>query len=194
MRVVVIGISGAGKSTFARSLSRQLSIPHVEMDALYWDAGWTPASPAVFAARVAGATAGPAWVTDGNYSAVRQHVWGRATHLVWLDYERAPIMARVIRRSLLRALSRQPLWNGNRERWQNWLHASHPIRWAWSQWRRRRLALEKELASGAWPHLRVTRLRHPREAEGVLGGLVAEGMSLVAMEGALPPQAPLAGD
>jgi hypothetical protein len=41
-------------------------------------------------------------VVDANYGPVRDIVWTRATHLVWLDYPRPVIMARVIRRSLLR--------------------------------------------------------------------------------------------
>ena len=141
MRAVVIGISGAGKSTFARRLAQGSGAPHVELDALHWDPGWTPAPAPVFAGRVAEATAGPAWVVDGNYSAVRDLIWPRATHLVWLDYERLPIMARVVRRSVGRALSGRELWNGNREDWRRWWHASHPIRWAWSQWQGRRQAI-----------------------------------------------------
>jgi len=68
-----------------------------------------------------------AWVVDGNYGPVRDIVWKRATHLVWLDYERPVIMARVIRRTLLRAVLRTELWNGNRER-LHLLRPSHPIR------------------------------------------------------------------
>jgi adenylate kinase family enzyme len=175
MRAVVIGISGAGKSTFARRLAQGIGAPHVELDALHWDPGWTPAPAPVFAARVAEATAGPAWVVDGNYSAVRDLIWPRATHLVWLDYERLPIMARVVRRSVGRALSGRELWNGNREDWRNWWHASHPIRWAWSQWRGRRQAIEALLAGGAYPGLQVRRLRRPGEAAAVLQALLRDG-------------------
>lgn len=157
MRIVVIGISGAGKSTLAAQLAQRLGVPHVELDALYWEPGWT------MAARVEAATAGAAWVADGSYRAVRPLLWGRATHLVWLDYGRPVIMTRVIRRSLLRALSGRELWNGNRERWRNLLEADHPIRYAWRQWAPRRRELEALLASGEYPHLSVLRLRRPAE-------------------------------
>ncbi|WP_419898740.1 adenylate kinase [Roseomonas sp. USHLN139] len=172
MRVVIIGISGAGKSTLARQLSAACGLRHIELDALFWEPGWRQASPEDFRARVAAATAGDGWVVDGNYSATRDLTWGRATHLVWLDYERLPVMRRVIWRSIRRAATRQALWNGNRERWQNFLHASHPIRWAWSQWRGRRVALEALLAGEAWAGLPLLRLRHPREAPAALATLV----------------------
>jgi hypothetical protein len=48
-------------------------------------------------------------VTDGNYGGVRAMLWSRATHLVWLDYERPVIMFRVIRRSVWRAIDRREL-------------------------------------------------------------------------------------
>lgn len=163
----------------ARTLASALGVPHVELDALYWEPGWTPARPEIFAARASAATAGESWVVDGNYSAVRAIIWNRATHLIWLDYERLPIMLRVIRRSFLRAVTQQPLWNGNYERWRSWFRPSHPIRWAWSQWRRRRQQLEEQLASGAWAHLSILRLRHPREAAGAVRALLASA----------PPQA-----
>jgi adenylate kinase family enzyme len=41
-RVVVIGTSCVGKTTFARSLAHVLSCPHVELDALHWQPNWTP--------------------------------------------------------------------------------------------------------------------------------------------------------
>jgi adenylate kinase family enzyme len=175
MRLVVIGLSGAGKSTLARRIAAARGIPHVELDALYWEAGWQPAAPAAFAARVQAATAGPAWVVDGNYGAVRPWVWGRATHLLWLDYARAPIMLRVIRRSALRATLGTRLWNGNREEWRRWLDRDHPIRWAWRQWRPRRAALESELAEGPYRHLWIVRLRHPREAAAAFSMLAGPG-------------------
>jgi hypothetical protein len=75
-----------------------------------------------------------AWVVDGNYGPVRDRVWQRATHLVWLDYERPVIMARVISRTFLRAALRIELWAGNRERWRHLLRPGRPIRWAWTTW------------------------------------------------------------
>ncbi|ONG50116.1 adenylate kinase [Pseudoroseomonas deserti] len=177
MRVVIIGISGAGKSTMARQLSAALGLRHIELDALFWEPGWRQARPEDFAARVEAATQGDGWVVDGNYSATRALTWGRATHLVWLDYERLPVMRRVITRSIRRAVTGQELWNGNRERWQNFFHASHPIRWAWSQWRGRRVALEAALGRGDYPRLAVTRLRHPREAAAAIAALINDRSS-----------------
>jgi hypothetical protein len=54
-----------------------------------------------------------------GYGIVRDLVWRRATHLIWLDHDRPIIMYRVIRRSLVRAVLRTETWAGNRERWRH---------------------------------------------------------------------------
>ena len=59
-RVVVVGATGAGKSILAQRLAARLGAEYVELDALFWDAGWTQAAPEVFRALVERATAGPA--------------------------------------------------------------------------------------------------------------------------------------
>ncbi|MET0272811.1 MAG: AAA family ATPase, partial [Phenylobacterium sp.] len=143
MRVSVIGSSGSGKSTFARRLAGALGCPHVELDAINWQPGWRGLhedDPAEFVRRAAAALAGEAWVTDGNYGVVRPTILARATDLVWLDYPRPLVMARVIRRSFLRALGGRELWpgTGNTEDFRRWLQKDHPIRWAWDTFDRRR--------------------------------------------------------
>ncbi len=177
MRIVVVGTAGAGKTTLAKAIAATLAIPHVELDALHWDPGWKALSitdPDEFVRRVAAATAGNAWVVDGNYGLVRALIWQRATHLIWLDYDRPVIMARVIRRTLVRAVFRTRLWSGNVERWRHLLQPSHPIRWAWSTWHRRRAEIEALLRQDEQAHLIVHRLRRPAEADGVARELSRE--------------------
>ena len=85
-RVVVIGTSCAGKTRFARSLADVLSCPHVELDALHWLPNWVERPSVEFRALTAQALSQDCWVTDGNYGAVRDLVWSRATTVIWLNY------------------------------------------------------------------------------------------------------------
>ena len=176
MRVAVIGTSGAGKSVLARRLAARLDLPYIELDAINWQPGWRDLlrhDRDEFVRRVGAAVAAEEWVLDGNYGTVRDLVWRRATHLVWLDYRRAVIMRRVIARSLVRALLRTELWAGNRERWTHLLRGSHPIRFAWNNWARRRQDTADWLAQPDYVHLVVLHLRHPHEADGAVETLVA---------------------
>jgi adenylate kinase family enzyme len=164
MRVVVIGTSGCGKTTLAQRIAARLELPHIELDAI----NWQPDDPNEFVRRVTAAIAIDGWVVDGNYGPIRDLVWRRATHLVWLDYQRHVIMRRVIRRSLWRVILRTPLWAGNREQWRLLLRPSHPIRWAWSTWARRRQDTEQRLADDRYAGLVILRLRHPEQADGAI--------------------------
>ena len=170
MRILIIGSSGSGKTTLGRRLAAALDLKQVELDAVNWQPGWQGLhlnDPDEFRRRAAEATDCERWVCDGNYSVLRDVLWPRATHLIWLDYDRPVIMARVIRRSVGRAVSGRELWNGNFEDWRKWTHASHPIRWAWSTWAPLRERYVGLLADPAYAHLQVHRLRRPREAEGI---------------------------
>jgi adenylate kinase family enzyme len=175
MRVVVVGTSGAGKTAMATSIASALKLRCIELDRLHWEPNWEALSetnPAEFVRRVSAAiSASDAWVSDGNYGTVRDLIWRRATHLVWLDYSRAVVMYRVIKRSIARAFDQEELWAGNREDWRRWLRPSHPIRWAWSTWRERRLRFEEILNSAEYRHLVVLRLRTPYDAAKVVDQL-----------------------
>ncbi len=176
MRIVVVGTSGAGKTTLARRIAALLMLPHIELDAINWQPGWrdlTRHDPEEFLRRVDEAIKAEAWVVDGNYGPVRDRIWQRATHLVWLDYERPVIMARVISRTLFRAVLRIELWAGNRERWRQMLRPSHPIRWAWSTWERRRRETAERLARKECAHLMVLRLHRPSEVQRAIDVLVS---------------------
>lgn len=115
MRFVIIGTSGCGKTTFGRKLAERLQSPHIELDALYWGPDWTARPHNEFAEAVRTAAQQDRWVADGNYSKVRDILWTRATHIVWLNFSRPVIFSRVLRRTLLRTVLRRPLWHGNRE-------------------------------------------------------------------------------
>ncbi|MBV9539628.1 MAG: hypothetical protein JO167_00020 [Alphaproteobacteria bacterium] len=174
MRIAVIGTSGAGKSTMGRRLATAFAIPYIELDAINWQAGWRDLNthdPEEFRRRVTAATASESWVSDGNYGGVvGPVVMGRATYVVWLDYERPVVMRRVIWRSIIRVLDRKELWpgTGNRERFIQWFtDPDHPIRWAWRTHAYRRARIEAMLDEPQNKHLKVFRLCHPRDARAI---------------------------
>ena len=164
LRLVVIGVSGSGKTTLARQLARKLSLPHVELDALYWEADWQAASRPDFRERVRAATEGDAWVVDGNYSQSRDIVWPRATHLVWLDYGLIRVLGRVFWRTVSRLLFRQELWSGNRESLRNIFGRNSIIWYAFTSHRRHRKRYLPLLADEEFKHLNVYRFDRPQAA------------------------------
>lgn len=173
-RIAVVGTSGSGKTTLAQRLARHLGIKHVELDAVHWGPDWTPTPREVLRVRVAQALAGNAWVTDGNYSAVRDIVWSRADTVVWLDYPWPVVMGRVTWRTLRRSLFGEELWNGNREQLRNAAFSRDSIIWwALSTYRRRRREYPLLFRQPEHAHLEIVRLRSSRMANEWLQSLPA---------------------
>ena len=173
-RVVVVGCSGAGKTTLARRLAAMLGVTHIELDALYHQAGWKPLDTATFRARLcARMAASPhGWVTCGNYNTQTGDVHlAQADTLVWIDPPRHVVMWRVITRTLWRAITRAELWNGNREPLRNfyrWDPELNVIRWAWVKWPKYRERNTRRLTDGTWDHLEVHRLTSNAQVDAFL--------------------------
>jgi adenylate kinase family enzyme len=173
-RVLVAGSPGAGKTTMARALARRLDLPHTEMDALFHGPGWVPRPS--FEADVDALLASGRWVTEYQYARVQPRLLAAADAVVWLDHPWPTVARRLLRRTLGRALARQELYNGNRERPRNWLRGSHPL-WVVAGRRFRRIREDNAArfaAESARRGLVVVRLRGARQADRWLathGGL-----------------------
>ena len=173
-RVSLVGGPGSGKTTVGRRMAQLLGAPYLELDSVFHQPGWTELATEDFRRRVAGVVAGDAWVVDGNYSAVRDLVWQRADTVVWLDLPRPLVMRRVIARTLRRAVTRQELWNGNREPLANFYRLDperNIIRWTWVMHPSYAARYTAALADPAHAHLDFVRLRSPAEIAAFLGSL-----------------------
>ncbi|MGA0610504.1 AAA family ATPase [Caldimonas sp. KR1-144] len=169
MRYVIIGTSGCGKSTLARALAKAQQAPHVELDALHWAADWTPRRKSEFIEGVRAATQAERWVADGNYGVVRDVLWSRATHIVWLNFGRGVVIARVIGRTLRRSLLGEPLWSGNRETLRRAFFSRESIvLWSLTTFHKNRRKYAELRGDAAYAHLHWIELRTPREARRFL--------------------------
>jgi adenylate kinase family enzyme len=169
-----MGNSGSGKSTLARALAGRLGVPCLELDSVYHQPNWQPLPADEFRSRVDDATRDGGWVVDGNYSMVRDIVWGRADTVIWLDLPRRTVMRQVVWRTLRRVTLRVELWNGNRERWRN-LVTRDPneniILWAWQRHGINRDRYLAASADPAWRHLTFVRISSRAEVRALLAAV-----------------------
>jgi adenylate kinase family enzyme len=84
-RVVVTGLAGSGKSTFAFALAEQTGLPVIHLDLHFWKPGWIAPSEAEWRAKQRAVLAGDAWIADGNYHETLDLRIERATTVVVLD-------------------------------------------------------------------------------------------------------------
>ena len=114
-RVVVIGTSCAGKTTFARELATRLGVDHFELDALHWLPGWVAREPEEFRRLVVQHARGDTWVTEGQYRVVRHLLFERASTIIWLNYPFPLVLWRALKRTTHRAITGQKVCGDNQE-------------------------------------------------------------------------------
>ncbi|KAA3611460.1 MAG: adenylate kinase [Planctomycetota bacterium] len=166
-RVLVIGASCAGKTTFASSLAKRLQCPHVELDALYWGPNWTERDS--FQEEVERASQKDRWVIEGGYSMVQELLWTRGTDLIWLDFPFFLVFLRAIKRTWRRSVSKEILYNGNQENFFRAFFTPDGIPW----WVIRSYARKKKhwavsIQRPEYAHLRIHRFHRPEFAEAFL--------------------------
>jgi adenylate kinase family enzyme len=129
-----------------------------------------------FQSEVREATRAGRWVVDGNYSAVQPIVWARADTIVWFDLPLVTVLGRTVRRTLRRTVTREELWNGNREPLSN-LWSLDPdksiIMWTATRHGTYRRRYEAAGRDPRWSAIRFVRLGSSAEAEGFLAGVDA---------------------
>lgn len=176
MRVIVVGTSGSGKSTFARALATAAACRYVELDRLYWGPGWTAVPPAQFEHAVLAATTGDRWVADGNYSAVRDVLWSRATHVVWLNFGRWTVFSRVLRRTIGRGLMRTRLSHGNRESLRMaFCSRDSVLLWSYTTFTKNRVKFAGLRDDPKYAHLKWVEITKPSRTRAVIETLARTG-------------------
>ena len=171
-RVVVIGTSCSGKTTFASQLADKLAIAHTELDVLHWLSDWQMRPLEEFRSSVKEVVQKDRWVVDGNYSEVRDITWSRATHLVWLNYPFRTVFSRALSRTLRRVVTREELFAGNRESLGRALFNPDSIVWyVLRTYRRRRREYPQLFQLPQNKHLEIVELQNQIEADRFIAGI-----------------------
>lgn len=111
------------------------------------------------------------WVIDGNYRHLRDLIWPAADTIVWLDLPRAMVMYSLLRRTLRRVITREELWNGNRENWRDALSLDPErsvLAWSFTRFNDYRDEYARARREPSWCHLRWERLGTRHEVRDFL--------------------------
>lgn len=177
MKINIIGTSGSGKSTLARRIATKLSIPHIEMDRLYWRPDWqgTP-DPELFGKLEAILSASPDWVLDGNYNRTRPIKWRNVDIVVWVDYGFTRTLWQAVTRAFKRAWNKHELWpgTGNCESFRrSFFSRESIIIWTIKTWRSNRERYEADLRNPQYSHIKFVRITTRKQAESLISSLLS---------------------
>jgi adenylate kinase family enzyme len=171
-RIVVFGPSGSGKSTLAERIARQIGVPYIELDAIYWKPDWVESPKEEFRVNVSAVlekcTGG--WVIDGNYSMVRDLTVPLADTIIWFCPPFPVAFWRLLKRTVTRSRNHTLMWGTNRETWRQSFFSRNSILLYqilhWNKFKKVIPSLEKI------PHRApVVSLRSQNEAETFLKGI-----------------------
>jgi adenylate kinase family enzyme len=155
-RIVVVGISGTGKSRLARRLASASRLPLHHMDTLIWRPNWVEADRPSIATAVTRIAAEPQWIVEGWVDDYSSDLLDVADHIIDLDFPGwLAALGGVERWWRHRGAARPELPPGCTEKW-NWDYLVTMLL------RRERRHLDQVLAGR-----RVTRLRSRRAANRV---------------------------
>lgn len=141
-KILVIGSSGAGKSTFSRRLGEATGLPVIHLDVLHWKPNWTEPDKAEWQKTVEAATKGDEWIMDGNFGGTMEIRMRACDTIIFLDLPRELCVYRILKRIVTyRRGTRPDMASGCDEKF-DWEF----IKWVWNFPRDSRPKIEKLLA------------------------------------------------
>lgn len=162
-RILIYGVTGSGKTTFARLLSERTGIPWHSVDDLTWEPNWVEVPLEVQKARFAEICARNEWILDTAYAKWLEIPLARVELVFGLDYPRWFSFIRLLRRTAARVIDRKEICNGNRETFRNLVSRESILVWHFKSFRNKRERIRRWAANPDGP--KVVLLRSAREAE-----------------------------
>jgi adenylate kinase family enzyme len=168
-RILVYGVTGSGKTTLARQIGERSGLPWHSVDDLTWQPGWVAVPDQEQRRRIAAICAGERWVLDTAYGKWLDLPLERAQLVVGLDSPRLLSLQRLIRRTVVRAINRRPVCNGNVESLRFAFSRDWIVYWHFRSFKRKRKRMQEWAADQSAPA--TVLLRSPRQTRQWLDAL-----------------------
>ncbi len=170
-KIIVVGVTGSGKSTVSKKLSQKLGLPYIQLDFLFWKPDWEQSQDEEFFEKIQKALDQKSgWVIDGNYGRTNHLTWKEADTVVWIDLPFWLVFYQSLSRTLMRALTMKELWEGtgNRESFFRMFSKDSILLWLFKTYSSTNARYEARMSDPAYQHLRFYRLRSRREVNRFL--------------------------
>lgn len=163
-KIVVVGVSASGKSSFARELGAKTNLPIIFVDSIMWKPGWNYIGDEETAKQLDKESAGSEWIIEGYITKnARAFIFERADTIIYLDYSSIVSSWRYIKRWWKHRKNPRPELEGSPEKF-----SFKFLKLVWTKgetW-----SLDKFLAQ--IPNQdKIIKIHSPREADALLRDL-----------------------
>ena len=116
-KIVVVGVSASGKSTFARKLAEKTELPLFLMDSIMWKPGWRYIGDEETVEKLKEIGIQEEWIIEGYISKeARTFLFEQADTIIYLDYHPAVATIRYLKRWLKHRKDPRPELEGSPEK------------------------------------------------------------------------------
>jgi adenylate kinase family enzyme len=117
MRLLVVGYSSSGKSTFSKRLAKHYHIPVLHIDTIYFGPNWVERENHKVEEEIRDFMNQPSWVIDGQYRKLAQERFDQADQIFIFDFNRFKCLYGAIKRRIkYHNQSRDTIADGCKER------------------------------------------------------------------------------
>lgn len=164
-KIIIIGVTGSGKSTFAKKLSNKLDIPYIQLDYLFWKPNWEESTDVEFFEKIEKAIDKPKWILDGNYNRTNHLTWKDVDTIIWIDLPFCLTFYQIFMRCLQRAITRKELWEGtgNKESFGRMFSRDSILLWLFKTYSSHSLRYQERMNDPKFKHIKFHRLRSRKE-------------------------------
>lgn len=170
-RVLVYGVTGSGKTSLAKQLSEITGIEATEVDNLTFEPGWVTVPDEVQIERISTICSRDGWILDSAYAKWLPTVLPKTDLIICLDYHRLVSLSRLFGRTISRAITMQPVCNGNTESWKLMFSRESILVWHFKSFqnKKRRMAAwaagDPAACELLQPGCQILRLTSPKQCD-----------------------------
>lgn len=163
-KIVVLGVSASGKSTFARRLAAKLQLPLIHIDELMWKPGWQYIGDEETIRLIKEASEKDSWIIEGYIEKGAQlDLFNKADRLLYLDYPASVPTLRYVKRWWQHRTDPRPELPGCPERFS--------LEFLWRVYKKKEVYRLEQLFKKIDYSAKIIKLKSPKEAEELLQSL-----------------------
>lgn len=148
-RIQIFGVTGSGKTTAAQNLARIIGGVAIDLDEINWApahrAEWTDRPIEESLPLLEQAVSVDSFVVSGNYSKFKPVIEPRLDAGVFLDYPAPFALARLIKRTLKRIITREKICSGNTESLRKLFSSDSIVLWWIKTFAKRRRTMNSRI-------------------------------------------------